>query len=57
MFIIMLNTVVLALNKDPNWDESTNALFDNSNTVFTIIFTVEVFIKTIGIGTRAFCSD
>ena len=57
MFIIMLNTVVLAMNKDPEWDESTNNLFDNSNTLFTIIFTIEVFIKTIGIGTRAFCSD
>lgn len=57
MFIIMLNTVVLALNKDPNWDKETNAVFDASNTVFTIIFTVEVCIKTIGIGTRAFCSD
>lgn len=57
MFVISINTIVLAMNKYPNWDQEVDDVFGALNLVFSIIFTLEVIIKLIGLGTSGFASD
>ena len=57
MFVISLNTIILSMNKFPNWDEEIDSAFKTMNLVFSIIFTLEVVIKLIGLGTKGFASD
>ena len=55
--IILLNTIVLAMDKYPEWDEDVNEFFHLTNTVFTIIFTAEVAFKLIGLGAKGYVAD
>ena len=57
MFVISLNTIILSMNKYPNWDEDVDNVFNTMNLVFSIIFTLEVIIKLIGLGTSGFAAD
>lgn len=57
MFVISINTIILSMNKFPNWDEEIDSAFKSLNLVFSIIFTLEVVIKLIGLGTKGFASD
>ena len=57
IFIILLNTIVLATDKYPEWDKSELELFHLTNTVFTIIFTAELVFKLIGLGVRDYVAD
>jgi hypothetical protein len=57
IFIIILNTIALSLEK---YDEEPGALpgiLLMANIVFTIIFTIEVVLKLIGLGVRGFSAD
>ena len=57
LLVIVANTVVLSMDKFPEYDEKVQNIFSVMNLTFTIIFTVEVVIKIIGIGTRGFIAD
>jgi hypothetical protein len=57
IFIILLNTIVLATDKYPNWNKNELELFNKINTAFTIIFTAELVFKLIGLGVRDYTSD
>ena len=53
----MLNTILLSLDQYPALDDKTNIVFDVLNTIFTVVFTVEVVLKIIGLGVNAFVAD
>jgi len=55
LFVIVMNTVVLSVDKHPEFDEDVQELFKIMNTIFTIVFTFEVVVKIIGVGARGFC--
>jgi hypothetical protein len=55
LFVIVLNTIVLSLDKFPEFDENVQDVFKVLNVSFTIIFTFEVVVKIIGVGARGFC--
>jgi hypothetical protein len=57
LIVIIANTVVLSLDKFPEWNENVQHVFKVLNVSFTIIFTFECVVKVIGVGTRGFCSD
>lgn len=57
LIIIIANTVVLSLDRFPDYDEDVQHVFKILNVSFTIIFTFEVVVKIIGVGTRGFASD
>ena len=57
MFVISINTIVLSMNKYPNWDTDVDEVFTNMNLVFSVVFTLEVIIKLIGLGTSGFAAD
>lgn len=52
MFVIILNTVILSLDKYPEFNPSVLALFKALNYMFTFIFTCEVVLKMIAFGVR-----
>ena len=56
-FIIVLNTIVLALDKSPAWPEDVANVLKTFNTIFTVVFSIEMVIKLIGLGLRGYCSD
>ena len=55
--VIILNTIVLAMNKYPDWDEGTNAVLSVFNLIFTIVFSIEVVVKLVGLGVRDYAAD
>jgi len=57
MLIILLNTVVLSLDKYPEFDVGVVDILGVANTCFTIIFTFEVVIKLIGLGATGYTAD
>lgn len=58
IFIILLNTIVLAIQeKYPAWDESVLAVLNQTNVIFTIVFTVEVVFKLLGLGVGGYVQD
>ena len=57
LIIIIANTVVLSLDRFPDYDADVQHIFKILNVSFTIIFTFEVVVKIIGVGTRGFASD
>ena len=57
IFVILLNTIVLAMDKFPDYPPESAKIFDIGNLFFTIIFTVEVVIKLIGLGTSGYAAD
>lgn len=57
IFIILLNTIVLAADKYPDWGGKELEMLHQINVIFTIIFTAEVVFKLIGLGVRGYVSD
>ena len=57
IFIILLNTIVLATDKYPDWDADVLDMLHISNTIFTVIFTAEVVFKLIGLGVGGYVAD
>jgi hypothetical protein len=53
----MLNTVVLSMDKYPEFDGAITDIFNVANLFFTIIFTVEVVLKLIGLGVSGYSAD
>lgn len=57
MFVIILNTVVLSMDKYPAYDEGVLRVFKILNSVFTVIFTFEVVVKMTALGCKAFFKE
>ena len=57
MFVIMLNTFVLAMDQHPPLGQAVADLFKEANVAFTIIFTVEVVLKLVGLGVTGYSAD
>jgi len=57
MFVISINTIVLSMNKYPDWSSEVGDVFKSMNLVFSVVFTLEVIIKLIGLGTSGFSAD
>jgi hypothetical protein len=57
MFVIILNTVILSLDKYPEFNPSVLKFFSALNLLFTVIFTVEVVLKMTAFGVREFCKE
>lgn len=57
MFFILFNTVVLSMDKYPEFDQETVDTLSVLNTIFTVIFTIEVVFKLIGLGVRGYSAD
>jgi len=57
ILIIVLNTIVLAMDKYPAWEERIDDVFDVANLFFSIIFTIECVFKLIGLGISGFVED
>jgi hypothetical protein len=57
MFVIILNTVVLSMDKYPAYDEEVLYVFTILNRIFTVIFTFEVVVKMIALGGKAFFKE
>ena len=57
MIIIITNTFFLAFDRYPEMDEGLKSVLDGLNLVFTVIFTLEVVIKMIGLGLKRYASD
>jgi len=54
--VIVINTVLLALDHDP-MDESFEGILEKMNLVLTFVFIIEMIIKLIGMGCRAYFKD
>lgn len=54
IFIIVLNTIALALDKYPAQNDKVLETLTFLNLVFTIIFTIEALLKLIGLGFKEF---
>ena len=57
ILIILLNTIVLSMDQYPEIEGPISELFHTANIIFTIIFTIEVVLKVIGLGVRGYCGD
>jgi len=57
IFVILLNTVVLAMDKYPDYPPEVAKIFDAGNTFFTVVFTIECVLKLTGIGVSGFAAD
>lgn len=57
IFVIIINTACLAMDKFPELDEAIIQVLAQANFVFTGIFTLEVILKMIGLGVREFLKE
>lgn len=57
LFIILLNTLILSLDKYPSWNEGIEEFFSILNIVFVFFFTTECILKIIALGVRPFLRD
>ena len=57
ILIIIANTFTLSLDKYPSWDKWILDTLSVFNLIFTSIFTAEVVLKLIGMGTRMYFND
>jgi len=57
IFVILCNTVLLSMDQYPLISEETADVFAVFNLIFTVIFTVELIPKLIGLGVKEFVSD
>lgn len=57
LFVIVLNTFTLALDKFPNFDDKVLDAIAYINYCFTAVFTAEVILKIIGLGFWEFNRD
>lgn len=55
--VIVINTLCLAMTKYPEWPESIGNVLATFGTIFTVVFTLEMTMKLIGLGVRGYCSD
>ena len=57
--VIILNTIVLAFDKYPDYDPDTGIplLFRYLNILFTIVFTLDLLFKVIALGVGPFFND
>jgi hypothetical protein len=54
IFVIILNTICLAMDKYPAMDDPVLNMLALLNLMFTIIFTLEATLKLIGLGLKEF---
>lgn len=57
IFVIIINTACLAMDKFPELDEAIIQVLAQLNLGFTAIFTVEVILKMVGLGVREFVKE
>ena len=57
IFVILLNTIVLAMDKFPDYPPEISRVFDIGNTFFSVIFTIEVVLKVTGLGVTGYAAD
>ena len=57
LFVIILNTFCQAMDQYPDLDSYYLNLLQLANYIFTVIFTVEVIFKMIGLGVRCFFQE
>ena len=57
MLVIILNTICLALDKYPAFDNEILDTLSVLNVIFTIIFTFEVFFKMTALGVKEFMKE
>ena len=57
LFVIILNTVCLSLDQEPQLDAWVVDGITILNYVFTFIFTFEAVVKITGLGFREFCKE
>lgn len=55
--VIILNTFTLALDKHPQFNDAIIQTISVLNVIFTIIFTMEVIFKMIGLGFKEFWKE
>ena len=54
---IIINTIMLSLDKYPDYDEGFMEFLALSNVVFTIVFTAEMILKIIAFGAKDYIRD
>ena len=57
LFLVLINTILLSLNGIINLDPSGIDQINSANTIFTLIFTVEVVLKVTGLGVYGYFKD
>jgi voltage-dependent calcium channel T type alpha-1I len=57
ILIILLNTIVLAMDQYPEIEGTIADIFHIANVIFTIIFTIEVVLKVIGLKVKGYVAD
>jgi hypothetical protein len=57
IIVIILNTIALSMDKYPEYPDDILMYFSYLNIVFTIVFTIEAFIKLVALGVRPFMSE
>lgn len=57
IFVIILNTIALAMDMHPNFEQGVLDALSIFNYIFTVIFTAEVILKIIGLGGKLFMKD
>lgn len=57
IFVIILNTIALAMDMHPNFEQGVLDALHVFNYIFTVIFTAEVILKIIGLGGKLFMKD
>lgn len=45
------------MDKSPAWPEDVDKILKTFNTIFTVVFTIEMVFKLVGLGLRGYCSD
>lgn len=45
------------MDKSPAWEPNVDSILKTFNTIFTVVFTIEMIFKLIGLGLRGYCSD
>ena len=56
-FVILLNTICLAMDKYPAFDQEVLATLSVLNLIFTAIFTFEVVVKMTALGAKEFMKE
>jgi hypothetical protein len=57
MVLIVVNTIILSLDRYPLMPKEDEEVLSYFNIVFTVMFTFEAVIKIVGLGMKEFCAD
>ena len=57
MLLIVVNTIILSLDRFPLIDPKSEKILSDLNIVFTSMFTLEAILKIVGLGIKEFASD